>query len=375
MLIVLIRHLMEFPFEGNHLIALDRAISMVAGFGFAGVDLFFVLSGYLITGILLAAKESPHYFRNFYARRILRIFPLYFLFLFFAFHVLPRFARHSEHFVIPHGFLEWPFWTFLSNFYLVSGRPSTSVVAITWSLAIEEQFYIVWPLVIFLCSRRAAVAVTGAIVITAIGYRSYYAIREASFGMTYFTTFARMDGLAIGCAVALLQQSPKHYAVAWAWARRLWPALLGVAVLIIVVGQLRHHEVRAFVPGQMIYYTIIDLLFAIALIGAIQNRPALLRAAPFRFFGRYSFALYLIHQPVQFWVETHWPATAAMRVGPSFAPFVLARAVVELGIAVVLSMASWYLIEANFLKLKRFFPERPVPIPTPVSATTVSQTA
>ena len=117
-------------------------------FGWSGVQLFFVLSGFLITGILLDTRPTPHYFRNFYIRRALRIFPLYYVTLAVAFIVLPALDRMPQVYAgdYPHqAFL----WLYLSNWRHDIGGGFSHY----WSLALEEQFYLVWPLVVFFCSR------------------------------------------------------------------------------------------------------------------------------------------------------------------------------------------------------------------------------
>ena len=125
-------------------------ISKLASYGFAGVDLFFVLSGFLITGILLKAKGRPGYFRNFYAKRALRIWPLYYLLLLLSFGLVPflilrihvdasivGLALPQSHSALVYVFLLQNIW--------YGGKLGPPTLAMTWSLAIEEQFYLVWP--------------------------------------------------------------------------------------------------------------------------------------------------------------------------------------------------------------------------------------
>ena len=135
------------------------------------MDLFFVLSGFLITSILYDAKRSDGYFRNFYMRRVLRIFPLYYGVLFVAFLIVPPAAAppkrgHYQNIAAPPG--------------LALGVPdqNSTVIRSTgrwfthfWSLAVEEQFYLVWPAVVFLLNRRALMGVCGALMVAALGIR------------------------------------------------------------------------------------------------------------------------------------------------------------------------------------------------------------
>src|SRR5271170_1594067 len=138
-------------------------LHLISDNGWMGVDLFFVLSGLLITGILLDTKRSEGYFRNFYSRRCLRIWPLYYSVLLFMFVIVP-FVRPSE----AHAVFEarsspwWAFPIFLQNFLVRIPAMATGPLGVTWSLAVEEQFYLVWPLVVRFCNvgqlRKIAIA-------------------------------------------------------------------------------------------------------------------------------------------------------------------------------------------------------------------------
>ena len=147
---------------------IDALIGSVLFFCWTGVDLFFVLSGFLITGILLDTRDSERYFTTFYARRTLRIFPLYYLVLFLAFVVLPQFpAVHSVLVGQTHDSPpQWPYWFYVTNFSIADRGWVHGWVDVAWSLAIEEQFYLVWPLVIWLCPPRL-VAVLCAVILVA----------------------------------------------------------------------------------------------------------------------------------------------------------------------------------------------------------------
>jgi peptidoglycan/LPS O-acetylase OafA/YrhL len=121
--------------------------------GALGVDVFFVLSGFLITGILLDTLARPHYFRNFYARRVLRIFPLYYAVLGFAFLILPRIAPSTAvRYAAVNREAIW-YWLHLSNFAIARrGSFVHGILDVSWSLAIEEQFYLLWPALVWCVS-------------------------------------------------------------------------------------------------------------------------------------------------------------------------------------------------------------------------------
>src|SRR4051812_26438531 len=145
--------------------------------GWAGVDLFFVISGFLITGILLDAKGTPHYFRNFYARRVLRIFPLYYGFLAIMLLVLIVIRTSGWN---ANGGLDglwraqpW-LWTYTANFWIARQRDWSTwseVVIPLWSLSVEEQFYLVWPLIVFRFSPRHLVRICLGVMVAALVLR------------------------------------------------------------------------------------------------------------------------------------------------------------------------------------------------------------
>src|SRR5205807_416466 len=124
-------------------------LTALGRFGWIGVDLFFVLSGFLITGILLDTRERPRYFLNFYARRALRIWPLYYAVIAFTYLAVPRLGGDRL------GLrLDFPWWIY--GFYMVNLLSDWGVTILggLWSLAIEEQFYLVWPVVAALLNRN-----------------------------------------------------------------------------------------------------------------------------------------------------------------------------------------------------------------------------
>ena len=135
--------------------ALERALVTVTKYGSYGVELFFVLSGFLITGILYDARNKPHYFRNFYMRRLLRIFPLYYGVLALVFLVaplIPLLQGPTLDYLVERQ--AWA-WLYAVNIYIAKhGDWSLSYLDHFWSLAIEEHFYLFWPLVVFLLARR-----------------------------------------------------------------------------------------------------------------------------------------------------------------------------------------------------------------------------
>ena len=174
--------------------------------GWAGVELFFVLSGFLITGILLKSKTAENYFSSFYARRFLRIFPIYYLVLtvglLAAMHVswwnalLPVAGktRFSYYFYAQNWPMFWPHHVFLK----------TNGFGHFWSLAVEEQFYLVWPLVVWLLPENAILTLCTVGLVVALPLRVMMVHKFAYDFTSMALTTSRMDGLLVGVILAIL---------------------------------------------------------------------------------------------------------------------------------------------------------------------------
>jgi peptidoglycan/LPS O-acetylase OafA/YrhL len=172
-------------------------LTKVSVFGQTGVTLFFVLSGFLITRILLDTKETTGYFKNFYLRRALRIFPLYYLFLAITYYVVPLIVN------TPFGSFNQQifYFTYLQNFAITFNWDSVGPVHF-WSLAVEEHFYLFWPVVVYLFSTKNLSRVIIGIIIGALLLRIF--MLNNGYGVFYFT-FTRFDSLAIGALLAIAE--------------------------------------------------------------------------------------------------------------------------------------------------------------------------
>ena len=266
--------------------------------GYAGVDLFFVLSGFLITGILYDAKEAPRFFRRFYARRVLRIFPAYYLALVLCFLVGPAIFRALT--VVPWRTQAYA-WTYLSNL-LLGQRGWDALPVYTghfWSLAVEEQFYLAWPVLVFALTRRRLIGVCGAGLVMAVLARWWWT-SHGNHLAAYLMTVARLDELAAGALLALASRGPAGLtrAARAAGAGVVVAVVAFAAVSWLPVPGLAPHAARSILLPVPIY----GLASALILL-AVTRSPAsrvgrVLGAAPLRFFGKYSYALYLVHQPM-----------------------------------------------------------------------------
>ena len=207
-LMVLVFHFVGTTLATN---AVERVIVGVTNYGAYGVELFFVLSGFLITGILYDAREKPNYFRNFFMRRVLRIFPLYYGVLILVFVVaplIPLLRGPSLDFLVEHQI--WA-WLYAVNIYIAKeGDWSFSYLEHFWSLCVEEHFYLFWPAVVFLLVRRPRVllAVCLATAFGAMLARLTGSVMGLSWWTTYVLTPFRLDGLALGAFLAVLVRQP-----------------------------------------------------------------------------------------------------------------------------------------------------------------------
>jgi peptidoglycan/LPS O-acetylase OafA/YrhL len=338
---------------------LDLILGYVFFFGWTGVDLFFVLSGFLITGVLLDSRDSARYFRTFYARRVLRIFPLYYLVLVVALVLLPAFPALD---LVVAGQTEqppqWPYWVFLTNVSIAERGWMHGWVDVAWSLAIEEHFYLVWPFVVWLCPP-GLVAVLCAAIIAAEPVARVIA-RDAMVQplSIYVLTWFRLDGLATGALFAVAYRRG-----ALALLDRWVPAVVIAGVIgIIVVTILGGHTWWWNRRMQQHGYSLIAVLAGAMLISAVSRPPEtlwprMLRAGWLRAFGKYSYCLYLIHPAVMLAVR-HYVFDPddyrALGMAPWIAQLVFYAAATAPAFAI--AWLSWRLLEAPILKLKARFP-------------------
>jgi peptidoglycan/LPS O-acetylase OafA/YrhL len=321
--------------------------------GWIGVDLFFVISGFLIAGILLDTRDDPAYFRNFYARRVLRIFPLFYLLVGGMLLAFPL-AHHSD-FLRQAGSPLWYLFQLGNIPESVLGRDPPYWLAPVWSLAIEEQFYLTFPMLVrwtdpARLGRRLAV-----IAVFALGLRI---VTTAAFPdrerLQYLFTLCRLDTIAIGCGLAVIVRSRRYAAVRAQLPRVLVPVAVGAAVVALVT-QLD----RTSWFGRTFGYDVVAIGFAALVLLVLERRDhaatAILRFAGLRYPGKLCFGLYLLHRPA----DTLVSAVAA-RSGLDAAS--LAWLPVKLAVALGLATASWRLLEQPFLRLKRRFTSKAHPI-------------
>lgn len=326
--------------------------------GWIGVQLFFVLSGFLITGILLDSRDAPDYYRSFFVRRVLRIFPLYYATLLVLFVVLPALDLASSPRRDP--LLHLSYWAYFSNWY-GPFHPGEDSVSHFWSLALEEQFYLVWPFVVRRRSARWVMQLCFAIAAASLSLRVVMVLAGAPVQAIYQFLATRMDALALGGAAAAGFRDPP--VVSWVVRRRRLLLASGAASLL--AGAMVSRGYNFTDPVTLSFgYTFLAIGFALIVVAAAAGDLgagglSALRSMPLRTVAKYSYAMYVLSVPLHFLVGK--PVLSALgwaQGGEIIAGF--AYIVVGTALTFLAAMTSYHLLEVHFLKLKdRLAPPRP----------------
>ena len=351
-LMVLTAHFVYFQTTRDNFIG--QAFDTVAQYGFLWVDLFFVLSGFLITGILYDTKENAHYFRNFYARRVLRIFPLYYTYIVVTCSALGAALWLRGYNALIVRALTDGAWAsvYLTNLDVVlKGTKITFVFNHFWSLAIEEQFYLIWPLLVVFLTRRRLQFLCLLLVIVAAILRC--GVPTGGWMLLHSPMLpARMDGLAMGAFIALTARNATGWKALVASAGYIFAAGLTALVLCVCAAS-------PLVRGSLLFTTA-SLTFASGLVLAVaaNSHPGIAAALGGRFlrtFGKYSYGIYVLNQPIAF-----FPGYAEFRqvltkhLHSEFASAVVFAAG-GIGLSFAAAWVSWQFLEQRFLKLKKYF--------------------
>lgn len=360
-LLVLVVHLMLFNNDTGNIFW--DSIAQLRGLGFLGVDLFFVLSGFLITGILYDTLHDPHYFRSFYMRRFLRIFPLYYGFL-----ILLIVIAAVTH--VRWEGRQWILLTYTQNmgiWFPVDGFHPSTLVDLNhfWSLAVEEQFYFFWPLLVFLIKDRRRLIQLGLILSAfALALRTWLSFHPTAFnvGLIHEWTPCRMDTLMIGGCLALMVRGdssriPRRSAAAWFWMSMLAMVVYAAAHPRIDIGSTKFLGT--------VGYTMCAIGFAALIFLSLEKGTAWNRIFSIgwlRSFGKYSYGIYVLHILVG-----HVFGEGMRRLlGTSIRIFltpklhsrplaILVEFFLTVGVVYLAAFLSYNLYEVHFLQLKRYF--------------------
>ena len=328
--------------------------------GWVGVQFFFVLSGFLITTILLSQKKSKFtsYLLNFYGRRTLRIFPLYFGFLilivilFYLTHEPADFTRSAAY-----------LFTYTYNYSVLSPEWTiTRLYVHLWSLSVEEQFYLIWPFVIYFLSEKQFKFLISLLVLACPLLRlashdllnSHITDPEQLGTSIYWLTFNHFDAFAIGGFISFLREDFLGL------SRKKWLVLS--LFILIVAGGANAYSLKdgTMDPSSLGYpthnvdnyqyiwsYTILNIFFASLIWNLAGKRNGVLSSKPLSTIGKVSYGMYVIHFPVLVVVESIFR-------GPVINDFL--TLLVSFLVIFVLALLSYVGFERRFLKLKdRYF--------------------
>ena len=321
--------------------------------GASGVDLFFVLSGFLITGVLLDQKDREFYFARFYTRRSLRIFPLYFVSLFLFLFVVPwiascvsgeaRSLQNIANSITGNTIHLWFYTTNLSISWFNEWQ--FGVFDHFWSLAIEEQFYLVWPLVVFALSKPQLLKTCiVACVLVVIGRVAFAHVTNLEITAKTFTLF-RVDGLLLGATAAVLVRNLYRTPTSMIFSLRLGVVVLTLLFLATLIMGKNDLTIR---------YTIVSLAGTLLLLTVLLSPP---NSFENRFFenpvlcslGKYSYAMYVFQLPL-ISLLAPWlsPKACESLVGYPL-PGAILYIVAMFGITYLLAVLSWFLFESRIL--------------------------
>lgn len=321
--------------------------------GWIGVDLFFVLSGFLITGILVDTVERKHYYKNFILKRVLRIFPLYYFSLAIFLFVLPMlgpsmFSSLDLGFTYTHQ--AW-YWLYASNWLLSLNEGWNHGAGINhfWSLSIEEQFYLLWPLFILIFRKRNLLSLCGLIVCLSILIRLILFISHISYPALYMLTITRADSLSIGGCIAIMIRQD--------WGiklfKRITPYIAGVVLVIILVGVYISGSANPYTPFFGTFgYSLLDIFFGCIIILGLSDFfffKRLFSSRILRFWGKYSYSMYIFHHPIEVYLFS-----TSIQFIPNKMANNLLISIISVLLTIVISLITWHAFEERFLRLKKY---------------------
>jgi peptidoglycan/LPS O-acetylase OafA/YrhL len=323
-------------------------------FGWLGVDLFFVLSGFLITDILLKSFGSPNYLRNFYTRRVLRIFPVYYLSLIIFLVVLPFIPNLPVSLNYYTDNQVW-LWTYLQNWlYIFKPTGSSDVLHHLWSLAVEEQFYLLWPIAIVIIKKPKYLLILISTILLAVIATRFaiwiYAVKDLSYYNLY--TFSRIDGICIGCMIALLKKTNVTLL-----KNSTWIIVLSLSGMNFLFYFFNKDNQFSFPYLAIVGYTTFAIIFGLLVNEAVSKETKIINfifGLPIlKFFGRISYGLYVYHWPIYIFLNPffkNWSAGNLYFLRPE-----IASSIITLIIAIILSVISQRYFESIFIRLKKKF--------------------
>jgi peptidoglycan/LPS O-acetylase OafA/YrhL len=316
---------------------ISRIASAITGAGGRGVDLFFVLSAYLITELLLQEKSRLGALdvKSFYVRRILRIWPLYYTFVILA-AVVP-FLNPWHNFTLRYVV---PFMLLAGNWSTIVFGPTGSLAEPLWSVSVEEQFYLIWaPIVAKLSSRQITIA-AGIMITLANAVRVVEVVRHATGWQIWANTLTHLDAMAGGILVAVLLRGGMPQISLWARF-----AIIGAGAAALAAANYLGGDASVSAIAVILGYPVVAFSCTVILVGVLGMQ---MRISLLRYLGKLSYGLYVYH-------------LTGIRASGTLLPLrwgvagIGIRAALALALTIAISAVSYRFFEAPFLKLKRRF--------------------
>jgi peptidoglycan/LPS O-acetylase OafA/YrhL len=325
--------------------------------GTLGVNFFFVLSGFLITYLLIKEKEKKGtvHLGNFYVRRILRIWPLYYVCVMIGFLIFP-YLKQLMGGVAEENASPWPYLIFLSNFDFMHTWPAVPdalVLAVLWSVSVEEQFYLSWPVILKYIQTKYFPYVFGIIIAATLIFRSFYTgHNDTDYGVRYFHTLSVIGDMALGALFAYLCSFESGFI---RYIRNM--KKIEIVFIYIIAIALFLFKKQIFYPAPLVVIERIVIAFFLGLIIVEQNyaKNSFYKFSQFRIMtklGVYTYGLYCLHF-IGIMAAELIAAKLNFNMHNLFVN--LSVAVIALLVAIGVSIASYYLFEHHFLKLKDRF--------------------
>jgi peptidoglycan/LPS O-acetylase OafA/YrhL len=335
-LMVMFFHFFQNFYATNSVTAFLKTIS---AFGQTGVSLFFVLSGFLITRILIREKNSEHFFLNFYFRRSLRIFPLYYFYLILVFFIIPI-INHTD---VPEFSKQIYHWVYFQDFAITFKWDYMGPLHF-WSLAVEEHFYLFFPLLVYYLKQNQLVYAIFAILISSIVVR--YFLNRSGYEVFYFT-FSRMDELALGAILAVLELKNK---LTQQMAYRFLYLFIAIALPTLCLWYVFSKDANASL--QVVKYVLLSLCYfcMLGFIISAADTNFIKRALigkPLVYIGKISYGLYVYHGLCFYYFKELYDGNNSWIL--FFGSFLLAIGV---------SSFSFYVFESQFFRFKDYFKQK-----------------
>jgi peptidoglycan/LPS O-acetylase OafA/YrhL len=339
----------------------QKPFNLLQNMGWVGVQLFFVLSGFLITRILMTDKGKPHFLRNFYIRRSLRIFPIYYLMLVLFFILLPLLGSFPSWLGNAVNDQLW-YWLYLQNW--IRAFSDQGALAPYWSLAIEEQYYLIWPLMILSLNPKQLKFVCFLMILSAPVFRTglyhymplWFDVENIGKAAAYNFTFARWDAIAIGSLIALYVGSDNELKM---MKIAKYVFVLGSIIILIQLAVLSNFTSVA--PGiGMLNQTTISLVFGSIIVLVYFSKQShwfvnLLEYTPIKSIGKVSYAMYLFHLPLAvIWIN-YWSLDFSNHSSFVTLLLVFLHYSILVVVTYLLAQISWKIFEHPILRFKDRF--------------------